>query len=121
MKFSSKGKKLMELTESMYRPIFGDAITFYRGSGKGFIEESLEDPEVSTVVVFGFDENILPYEDGPRSRGKKLVFECPGSDPFIVFPDADFELTLSDLMAGKFMYSGQTCTAPKRIFIHESI
>ncbi len=121
VKFSSKGRKLMELTESMYRPIFGDAITFYGGSGRSFIEQSLEDPEVSTVVVFGFDENILPYAEAFRSSGKKLVFEGPGSDPFIVFPDADLELALSDLMAGKFMYSGQTCTAPKRIFIHESI
>ncbi len=121
VKFSSKGRKLMELTESMYRPIFGDAITFYGGSGRSFIEASLEDPEVSTVVVFGFDENILPYAEAFRSSGKKLVFEGPGSDPFIVFPDADLELALSDLMAGKFMYSGQTCTAPKRIFIHESL
>jgi betaine-aldehyde dehydrogenase len=121
VKFSSKGENLMELTESMYRPIFGDDITFYRGSGRTFIEGSLKDPDVSSVVVFGFDENILPYEEAFRSSGKKLIFEGPGSDPFIVFPDADLELVLTDLMAGKFMYSGQTCTAPKRIYIHESI
>jgi betaine-aldehyde dehydrogenase len=121
VKFSSKGKNLMELTENMYRPIFGPEIRFYRGSGRTFIKESLEDPSVSAVVVFGFDENILPYEEAFRSSGKKLIFEGPGSDPFIVFPDADLELVLNDLMAGKFTYSGQTCTAPKRIYIHESI
>ncbi|HJX15272.1 MAG TPA: aldehyde dehydrogenase family protein, partial [Candidatus Deferrimicrobiaceae bacterium] len=49
------------------------------------------------------------------------VFEGPGQDPFIVYPDADLSLALSDLMTAKFMYSGQTCTAPKRIFIHRSI
>ena len=121
VKFSSKGSDVMELTESMYRPIFGNEITFYRGSGRRFIDDSLKDPDVAAVVVFGFDENILPYEQAFVKTGKKLVFEGPGQDPFIVFPDADLELALTDLTAGKFMYSGQTCTAPKRIYIHQSI
>ncbi|GKT10447.1 aldehyde dehydrogenase [Desulforhabdus sp. TSK] len=121
VKFSSKGRDVMKLTESIYRPIFGDDVTFYQGGGRVFMEESLRESDVAAVVVFGFDENILPYEHAFRETGKKLVFEGPGSDPFIVFPDADLELALTDLMAGKFMYSGQACTAPKRIYIHESI
>ncbi len=121
VKFSSKGTGICDLTESLYRPIFGDDIRFYRGSGKSFVEKSLLDPATSAVVIFGFDENVLPYEGAFRRTGKKLVFEGPGQDPFIVFPDADLPLALSDLMTAKFMYSGQTCTAPKRIFVHRSI
>jgi betaine-aldehyde dehydrogenase len=121
VKFASKGDDLMALTADMYRPIFGDDITFYRGSGKRFIEESLRDPGVSAVVVFGFDENILPYRGAVEQSGKKLIFEGPGQDPFIVFPDADLELALDDLVTAKYIYSGQTCTAPKRIFIHRSL
>jgi betaine-aldehyde dehydrogenase len=121
VKFSSKGTGICDLTESLYRPIFGDDIRFYRGSGKSFVESSLRDPSVSAAVIFGFDENVLPYEEAFRQTGKKLVFEGPGQDPFIVFPDADLPLALSDLMTAKFMYSGQTCTAPKRIFVHRSI
>jgi betaine-aldehyde dehydrogenase len=121
VKFSSKGTGICDLTESLYRPIFGDDIRFYRGSGKSFVESALRDPSVSAVVIFGFDENVLPYEEAFRRTGKKLVFEGPGQDPFIVFPDADLPLALSDLMTAKFMYSGQTCTAPKRIFVHRSV
>ncbi len=121
VKFSSKGAEVMRLTEEMYRPIFGDAVTFYRGGGTKFLEASLADPGVSSVVIFGFDGNVLPYEEAFRRSGKKLVFEGPGQDPFIVFGDADSDLALSDLMTAKFMYSGQTCTAPKRIFIHSSV
>jgi acyl-CoA reductase-like NAD-dependent aldehyde dehydrogenase len=121
VKFSSRGRKLMALTESIYRPIFGDAISFYSGKGRDFMQEALRDPKVAAVVVFGFDENILPYEEAFRQSGKKLIFEGPGQDPFIVLPDADLESTLEDLAASKFMYSGQTCTAPKRIMIQESI
>lgn len=121
VKFASRGSDVMALTEAMYRPIFGDDVTFYRGSGASFVEESLKDDKTSSVVVFGFDENVIPYEDAVRRSGKTFVFEGPGQDPFIVFPDADQELALSDLVTAKFMYSGQTCTAPKRIFIHRAI
>ena len=121
VKFSSKGTGICDLTESLYRPIFGDDIRFYRGSGRSFVENSLRDPATSAVVIFGFDENVLPYEKAFRQTGKKLVFEGPGQDPFIVFPDADLDLALADLLTSKFMYSGQTCTAPKRIFVHRAI
>lgn len=121
VKFSSKGTGICDLTESLYRPIFGDGIRFHRGSGKSFMEKAISDPSTSAAVVFGFDENVLPYEEAFRRTGKKLIFEGPGQDPFIVFPDADLPLALSDLMTAKFMYSGQTCTAPKRIFVHRSV
>lgn len=121
VKFSSKGSRLSELTESLYKPIFGDGVRFVRESGKIFVERSLKDPDISSAVVFGSDENVMPYEAAFRQAGKKLVFEGPGQDPFIVFPDADLEHALKDLMISKFSYSGQTCVAPKRIFIHRSI
>lgn len=121
VKFSSKGSSLSRLTESIYRPIFGDAIRFSRESGKRFLDDALKDPAISAVVIFGSDVNFLEYESAFRQAGKKMVFEGAGQDPFIVFPDADLDLALSDLATAKFMYSGQTCTAPKRIFIHRSV
>ena len=121
VKFSSKGPSLMGLMEEIYRPIFGGDIKFYRASGKTFMEEAIKNPNVSAVVFFGSDEHVLPYQEAFRKSGKKLIFEGPGVDPFIVFPDAPMELAMADLMSAKFAYSGQTCTAPKRIFIHESV
>ncbi|AEB10320.1 aldehyde dehydrogenase family protein [Desulfobacca acetoxidans] len=120
-KFASRGNELMGLTESFYRPLFGDDIQFYRGDGRSFMHNAIIAPHISCVIVFGFDANVLPYEADFRRTGKKFVFEGPGVDPFIVFPDADLELALGDLMNGKFSYSGQTCTAPKRIFVHRAI
>ena len=40
IKFSSKGSDVMRLTEEMYRPVFGDAFTFYKGSGRVFLSEA---------------------------------------------------------------------------------
>jgi betaine-aldehyde dehydrogenase len=121
VKFSSKGPGLMSLMEEIYQPIFGNDIRFYRARGQTFMEEALKNPKVSGVVFFGFDQHVLPYQEAFRQSGKKLIFEGPGADPFIVFPDADLPLALADLMGAKFAYSGQTCTAPKRIFIHKAI
>ena len=121
VKFSSKGPRLMSLMEEIYQPIFGDDIRFYRARGQTFMEEALKNPKVSAVVFFGFDQHVLPYQEAFRQSGKKFIFEGPGADPFIVFPDADLQVALADLMAAKFAYSGQTCTAPKRIFIHKAI
>ncbi len=121
VKFSSKGRDVMDLTERMYRPIFGDDVTFHGVGGREFLEKSMRDPEVSAIVVFGSDANILGYEGLCRESGKKLVFEGPGQDPFIVFSDADMDLAMQDLMNAKFWYSGQTCTAPKRIFVQRPV
>ena len=121
VRFSSKGEGLMSLTERIYRPIFGDEITFHREGGKEFLEKSLNDPDIPVLVVFGFDENIMPYREMTRHSGKKLVFEGPGQDPFIVFSDADMNLVIDDLMKAKFSLSGQTCTAPKRIFVQRPV
>jgi betaine-aldehyde dehydrogenase len=120
-KFASRGDELMALTKSMYEPIFGQDITFYQGGGKSFLRDCLNDPNISAVIVFGFDENMLPYEEDFRRTGKKFVFEGPGVDPFIVLAEADFDKAFNDLMRAKFSYAGQTCSAPKRIFIHRSI
>ncbi len=121
VKFSSRGSRVMALTEKIYRPIFGRDIQFYRTRGKTFMQEALKNPQVAAVVCFGFDEHVLPYQEAFRQTRKKMIFEGPGADPFIVFADADLELALADLLAAKFAYSGQTCTAPKRIFIQREI
>ena len=121
VKLSSKGCGLSSLMEEIYQPIFGDGVRFYRDRGRSFMEEALQNPKISGMVFFGSDQHVLPYQEAFRQSGKKFIFEGPGSDPFIVFPDADLSQALADLMAAKFAYSGQTCTAPKRIFIHEAV
>jgi hypothetical protein len=73
-KFASRGDELMALTKNMYEPIFGPDITFYHGDGKSFLRDSLNNPDISAVIVFGFDTNMLPYEKDFRSTGKKFVF-----------------------------------------------
>ena len=47
--------------------------------------------------------------------------ELGGKDAAIVLEDADLELTASNIVAGGYSYSGQRCTAVKRILVVEEV
>lgn len=49
--------------------------------------------------------------------GKPVQAEMGGHSPAIVLPDADLELLVSHIQIGAFSYSGQKCTATRRIII----
>lgn len=50
-----------------------------------------------------------------------LLMELGGKDAAIVLEDADLELTASNIVAGAFSYSGQRCTAVKRVLVVDSV
>jgi acyl-CoA reductase-like NAD-dependent aldehyde dehydrogenase len=117
VKFSSKGSAIARFTEALYRPLFGDEVSFDYRDGPAFMHWALDHPRVPAIVIFGSDRHILPYRGAVAESRKKLVFEGPGNDPFIVFDDADMAAALDDLVDAKYRYSGQTCTAPERILV----
>lgn len=50
-----------------------------------------------------------------------LLMELGGKDAAIVLEDADLELTANNIVAGGYSYSGQRCTAVKRILVMEKV
>ncbi|QIZ08631.1 NADP-dependent glyceraldehyde-3-phosphate dehydrogenase [Priestia megaterium] len=50
-----------------------------------------------------------------------LVLELGGKDPGIVREDADLHEAAKHIISGAFSYSGQRCTAIKRVLVHESV
>ncbi|MBW1842529.1 MAG: aldehyde dehydrogenase family protein, partial [Deltaproteobacteria bacterium] len=120
-KFATRGSEIARLTESLYQLIFGDAIRFDYATGKDFLERAVTDPQVPAICLFGTDEYAIHYLDSIKAHKKKFVFEGPGKDPFIVLPGADLEEAARELASSKYIYAGQTCTAPERVYLHESI
>ncbi len=52
---------------------------------------------------------------------KKMSLELGGKSPNIIMPDADLEKAIPASAMGIFWNTGQTCTAPSRLFVHEDI
>ena len=50
-----------------------------------------------------------------------LVLENGGKDPAIVLDDADLDLTVNEIISGAFSFSGQRCTAIKRVIVQKNI
>ncbi|MGG7076488.1 NADP-dependent glyceraldehyde-3-phosphate dehydrogenase [Clostridium sardiniense] len=48
---------------------------------------------------------------------KTLLMELGGKDAAIVLEDADLDLAAKNIVAGAFSYSGQRCTAVKRVLV----
>lgn len=48
---------------------------------------------------------------------KPIMMELGGKDAAIVLPDADLEFAAKNIVEGAFSYSGQRCTAVKRVLV----
>ncbi len=51
----------------------------------------------------------------------KAVLEMGGSNPGIIFEDADIDRFIDKIYAKRFIVCGQTCDALKRLIVHESL
>lgn len=52
---------------------------------------------------------------------KPVMLELGGKDAAVVLDDADLDLTADNIIAGGYSYSGQRCTAVKRIIVLDSV
>ena len=57
-----------------------------------------------------------------RSNLKRVYNELGGKSAFIVFPDFDDPVRAAQTVAGSMFFNqGESCNAPSRVFVHESI
>ncbi len=96
-------------------------VVFDRRPGPEFMRAALADPDIGVVMVFGDDAWADPYEPLVRDSRKKLIFEGPGKDPFLVLPGADVERAARDAVRGAYYNAGQACTSPERFYVHRDL
>lgn len=89
--------------------------------GQEFLHAALADPAVAVAIVFGDDAWAASYEPVVRAARKKLLFEGPGKDPFLVLPGADLEQAARDAVRGAFYNAGQACNSPERFYVHADL
>lgn len=81
----------------------------------------LEDGRVRKISFTGSTPVGKLLARGSAETLKRVSMELGGDAPFIVFDDADLDITVDALMKAKFRNAGQACVAANRVLVQEGI
>lgn len=87
----------------------------------GLVEECIAHEHVCGVSVTGSTHAGSAVASTAGKHLKKTVLELGGSNPLIVFQNADLDYAVKKAVQGRFQNTGQSCIAAKRLIIHENI
>ncbi|MDE2805548.1 MAG: NAD-dependent succinate-semialdehyde dehydrogenase [Gemmatimonadota bacterium] len=81
----------------------------------------IRDARVQGVTLTGSTRAGREVARLAGSEIKACVLELGGSDPYLVFEDADLPRTVEACVTGRLINAGQSCIAAKRMIVHESV
>lgn len=91
------------------------------GSGEEIFDEFIENPKVAGISFTGSTAVGLQVAAKAAGRGKKFMIAPSGSDPALIFADADLELAASIVARARFENAGQNCNATKRVYVERPV
>jgi succinate-semialdehyde dehydrogenase/glutarate-semialdehyde dehydrogenase len=81
--------------------------------------EVIQHPAVRGITLTGSNYAGYKVAELAGAMGKKTVLELGGSDPYIIFADADLEQAAETGIMARFQNNGQSCIAAKRFIVQE--
>ncbi len=91
------------------------------GSASEISDEFLANPICRKISFTGSTEVGKHLMRGCADQMKRMSLELGGHAPFIIFPDADPEISAKIAVLGKFRNNGQVCIAPTRFYVHKDV
>jgi succinate-semialdehyde dehydrogenase/glutarate-semialdehyde dehydrogenase len=91
------------------------------GRGEDVGEEMVRHPAIRRISFTGDTDTGRVIRGLASDHLKELSLELGGSDPMVVWKDADIERAVAGAVRGRFYNAGQTCTAVKRLYVHQEI
>ena len=105
-----KMAKAAAFPEGVFNVIYGD----------GNVAQMMINDDINTISFTGSTRvgEILYKQSAEKFI--PLVLELGGSDPGLVFADADLDKVIPAIYAGRYTNCGQVCQSMKRVVVHES-
>ena len=92
------------------------------GGGKRMMNRFTSDPRVGALVWYGDSDVGLKLWSDAAGKGIQMAPELAGSDPCLVWGnDVDLEKAAEVIVRGRFLGSGQTCMAIKRLLVQDAL
>lgn len=91
------------------------------GPGNEVGEALATHPDVKRVALTGSTETGRRIMEIAAPKFKRVSAELGGSDPVIVFPDADVDAAVRGINIGRFFNAGQACLAAKRVYVFDEV
>lgn len=91
------------------------------GDAKGIGDAMLDSTEVRKITFTGSTGVGKMLLAGAGKTVKKVSLELGGNAPCIVFDDANLDVAVKGVLAGKYRNSGQTCVCINKIFVQDGI
>ncbi len=111
--------KIVELCHQCGIP--GPVLQLVTGSGPMVGELLVASDKVDAVSFTGSTQVGRIIAASSAKTLKRTLLELGGNDPFIVFEDADLDKAAADAVQGRVQNAGQTCCAPKRFIVQNSV
>jgi len=96
--------------------VFG--VLMARGEEMG---EIVGDPRIAAVTLTGSERAGVSVARAAGESLKKCVLELGGSDPFVVFSDADLDAAAATAVKARFQNNGESCIAAKRFIVEAPV
>src|SRR5690606_15139675 len=87
----------------------------------GEIDDIIAHPEIRAVTLTGSVEAGRAVAEKAGRELRKVVLERGGSDPYLIFEDADLELAARVCATSRLINTGQSCIAAKRFIVIENV
>jgi glyceraldehyde-3-phosphate dehydrogenase (NADP+) len=114
---SLTGRAMSELFTRAGIP--SDVLVCLTGAARVIGDALLEHEALKMVAMTG--STSVGQQIAAKTGMVSLLLELGGNDPALVLADADIALAAKHIAKGAFQYSGQRCTAVKRVYVDESI
>jgi len=117
---SSQTPRIAQLLQEIVAPLPGFE-PMVGQDNRSFGQNCVSDPEVRVLFISGGHEVGAIYAR-QIAHFDKIFFAGPsGLPPVILFADAPLDTAAAFVVRRAFLNSGQYCTCPKRVYIHENI